>query len=40
MIMAHATWGYALAMNNTYDYKLAQGTNPLYPRIIRHWPEE
>ncbi len=32
--MAHATMGYALAMNNTYDYKLAQGTNPLFSGTI------
>ncbi|ELY4665382.1 hypothetical protein SMZ96_004109 [Cronobacter muytjensii] len=38
MIIAHATLGYALAMNNTYDYKLAQGTNPLYPRMGESGP--
>ncbi len=38
MIIAHATRGYVLAMNNTYDYKLAQGTNPLYPRMGESGP--
>jgi len=32
-IRGEVAWGYALAMNYTYDYKLAQGTNPLYPRM-------
>ncbi|EKY3200084.1 ATPase [Cronobacter turicensis] len=31
-------WGYALAMNNTCDYKLAQGANPLYPRMGEFGP--
>lgn len=31
-------WGYALAMNNTYDYKLAQGRNPFYPKMGEFGP--
>ncbi len=37
-IRDQVAWGYALAMNNTYDYKLAQGTNPLYPRMGEFGP--
>ncbi|WP_255485549.1 ATPase [Cronobacter sp. JZ38] len=37
-IRDQVAWGYALAMNNTYDYKLAQGTNPLYPRMGESGP--
>jgi hypothetical protein len=37
-IRDQVAWGYALAMNNTYDYKLAHGTNPLYPRMGEFGP--
>lgn len=37
-IRQHVAWGYALAMNNTYDYQLAQGENPLYPRMGEFGP--
>ncbi|HDR2786892.1 TPA: hypothetical protein QCJ61_000895 [Enterobacter asburiae] len=37
-ILDQVAWGYALAMNNTYDYKLAQGINPLYPLMGEFGP--
>ncbi|WP_148250267.1 ATPase [Raoultella terrigena] len=37
-IRDQVAWGYALAMNNTYSYKLAQGINPLYPRMGEFGP--
>ncbi|CAM8679552.1 hypothetical protein LECLMA074M_16460 [Leclercia sp. M-A074-M] len=37
-IRDQVAWGYDLAMNNTFDYKLAQGTNPLYPRMGEFGP--
>ncbi|QIU89835.1 ATPase [Yokenella regensburgei] len=37
-IRREVAWGYALAMNNTYDYQLARGDNPLYPRMGEFGP--
>jgi len=32
-IRGGVAWGYALAMNDTWDYQLAQQDNPFYPRM-------